>query len=235
MKVNASLQRSLLLTVCLPPVLLFASPCASVDAARESKNQLSNSAVAPSHADPAPLQAEWGTAKNGLRCSLAIQERTWAKGRGVVVLIALENTSGQKISFKALPFLVLSREYLAESGTPTLVELQRNEYWCPIDISRNGSALRANEYPTIVLETGESRSLRVDASKLGWNVVKGSTWPDRGLFAVVPPASYRLYFQVDIWDVKFEGMKRDNTTSVPRPSATTSVLSRDVVIVVNKP
>jgi hypothetical protein len=122
----------------------------------------------------------WGRQAEGLRCALAVANPRWQKGAPAVVTVTLENRSGRKIEVTSIP------------------AFQLDNYWCPVDLRKDGRPLGANERCALALASGASLTARYDLSELGWDNTVSSAWPADSLYTLVSEGKYRLHLDIEL-------------------------------------
>jgi hypothetical protein len=126
------------------------------------------------------LKVVWGKQAEGLRCALAVPNLRWQKGAPAIVTVTLENRSDRKIEVKSIPAFELG------------------DYWCPVDLRKDGHPLRANERCALALAPGASLTARYDLSQLGWDNTVSSAWPADSLYTLVSEGKYRLNLDIEL-------------------------------------
>jgi hypothetical protein len=138
----------------------------------------------------------WGKQAEGLRCSLTVPNLRWQKGAPAIVLVTLENRSDRKIEVTCIPAFDLG------------------DYWCPVDLRKNGLPLGANERCALALAPGASLRGRYDLSQLGWDAAVSAAWPADSLYTLISEGKHRLHLDIELTGGKEPKHVKSNVVDV---------------------
>ena len=125
---------------------------------------------------------EWGETADGLRVSMAVADPRLQKGQSAFVNVVVENTTDQKADISSIPSFTFNAM----------------DYWCPVDILKQGASLPANTKVRIILGGGESLTQRIDLSALFCAPGYSSIWPDQAFFSILPAGAYVLRLDLEV-------------------------------------
>jgi hypothetical protein len=114
--------------------------------------------------------------------SMDVPDPRFNVGQSALVNIIVENRTGQKMDFSSIPSFTFNSL----------------DYWCPVDILRQGASLPANTTVRIILEGGESLTQRIDLSAIFCAPGYSSIWPNQALFSVLPAGEYVLRLDLEV-------------------------------------
>lgn len=142
-----------------------------------------------------------------VKTSIAIDAATLTPDKPVIVTVTIQNLSGAELeasSICSFDLRNLSKEVAARKH-----EVFGDRYWGPVNIStgtpqaltiidpekeKQGVIVGRVPENSLHFAKDETKTFKVDLTKLLWNPVMSSMWPDQPLFKVVSKGSYALSF-----------------------------------------
>jgi hypothetical protein len=157
----------------------------------------------------AVAQHESAGAPPQIKTSITIDSTTLARDKPALVTITLENVSGKELELSYICSFNLdnlSKESLARKH-----QVIGDSFWGPVNIStstpmqldiidpeKQKQGITVGRVPQVPLQFAkdETKTFKVDLSKLIWGDSMHSIWPNQSLFKVVPKGSYALSFEL---------------------------------------
>jgi hypothetical protein len=215
-----------ILSVSLPVILMACSHRSErrgvLDAQNPSEQSNQFSKNENKMADQESPQREPESSK--VRCSIAIEEERWSKGKPAFVSFVIENVSGSIIDMKIIPsFRLVEYSEKADSVGPSG---ERNQYWSPVDVTKN-TTLSSQGALDVKLEKDQTLRSRIDLATLRWARSISAEWPSHDLFKTVSPGRYRSYLTI-------EELAQSEVQSIRQTKApgTKTVRSNEVKVVI---
>ena len=149
-----------------------------------------------------------------IQCSIETEPGTWSRGNVVSVTVRIKNIAYAPVDIVGHYSFTLTRV----DGPPI-------SYWSPVNIPDGTPVeLEAGKVPksAVHLELRETKAIKLDVTKLLWDLNVSSVWPNKMLFEIVPKGNYDLIFDV-------ETDRRKNSDDIP---IVTHIVSNKVGIIV---
>jgi hypothetical protein len=152
-----------------------------------------------------------------IKTSIAIESATLARDQSAIVTLTIQNLSGKELDLKAIGSFDLKN--LSKESATRKHPVVGDRYWGPANIStskptelkiidpeKQKQGIVVGQVPRVSLQfaTDETKTFKVDLTKLFWNDAMSSIWPEEPLFKVVPKGTYALSFGMSLQGVHLE-------------------------------
>jgi hypothetical protein len=171
--------------------------------------------------------ADQGTAQSEseskVRCSIAIEEGRWSKGKPAFVSFVIENVSDAIVDMRIIPsFRLVEYSEKADSVGPSG---EGNQYWSPFDVTKN-TMLSSPGALDVKLEKDQPLRSRLDLAALRWARSISAEWPSHDLFKTVSPGRYGLYLTIELAQSEVQSIRQ------PKAPGTKTIRSNEVKVVI---
>lgn len=136
-----------------------------------------------------------------IECNLSINETEWIKKSPLTATLTVKNNSDEKVEIYLPPNFSLLKEG-KEINSPRKVigdeysSKEKEEDYIITKRKRNGYSYKIRQFFEFSLNSGESKTLEFNISKLAWNASMSSILVDYDWYNEIPNGNYNFYY---IW------------------------------------
>ena len=157
----------------------------------------------------AVAQTQSAAAPPQIKTSIAIDSAILSADKPAIVTLTLENTSGQELEISSSCSFELRN--LSKESVSRKHVIVGDRYWSPVNISKGSptelhiidpekqkQGVVVGREPRVPLRFAkdETKTFKVDLTKVFWNDSMYSMWPHETLFKVIPKGSYSLSLEL---------------------------------------
>ena len=148
----------------------------------------------PGFASEDTYKESMGLSVSNVRCGVEIGDSAWIEGKPGIVHAVIENVSKETLYLDVVPFFILENRDAGDGDD----KAGKEEYWCPIDLTRIAARAINSEPDRLTLEGEETKRFDIDFASLRCGRTISAVWPDQEFFSVVQPGEYNVRLILNI-------------------------------------